>query len=711
MTRILATFPILICLAASPIFAEPGSDRVKSIDARIEPFEAKPGQTVTYKITIKLNPDFHTYPTVQLDEKEKSNVSALQFADTPELIFVEPVADPPGAKMKIGPEGGTLSYYEDEATFEIKAVVAPDAKPGEWSIPPKRVRFTVCDEQNCVPVSRTNLSAMLKVSTGSVPVEEKYRAAVDKALNSRAPPPAPSPKNPPAPKSLPPSPKPEDAVKPAGPGPATPAPAGATSKAIKVVPSPDFEEKLMTVLDKPVPVSTTGADSPEFSAFLLRAALWGVITLLTPCVFPMVPITVSVFLKQSEKQGTSPVVQAAVYALTIVAVLGISALFLLNVFRNLSVNPWMNVGLGVLFVVFALSLFGMYDITVPNWMVNFTSKRESGGYVGTLFMGLTFSLISFTCVAPFLGGFAGMSASGNYSQAQLACGALAFAGSFAAPFFVLALFPSLMKKLPKSGGWMNTIKVVMGFLEFAAALKFFRTAELRWIDQPVVFSYDIVLGLWIATAAVMGLYLFGLFRLPHDHNPHEHVGPPRMLFGVLSVALAVYLLPALFWSGEQRNRPGGTLYAWVDAFLLPESGDKGWSGDLKRSLEAAQQQNELVFIDFTGVTCTNCRLNEDNVFTKPEVRSLLQRYRLVQLYTDTVPEGLYESKPDNDKREADGDANRKFQETYFGTLQLPLYVIMKPEPGGKATVLGVYAEGKINREDLFIEFLRKPLAK
>ena len=372
----------------------------------------------------------------------------------------------------------------------------------------------------------------------------------------------------------------------------------------------------------------------------------------------------------------------------------------------------MNLGLGLLFIVFALSLFGMYDITVPRRLVNFTSAREGGGYLGTVFMGLTFSLISFTCVAPFLGGFAGMSASGNFSSLQLACGALAFAGAFAAPFFVLALFPSLMKKLPKSGGWMNTIKVVMGFLEFAAALKFFRTAELRWLDQPAVFAYDVVLALWVGTLVVMGLYLLGLFRLPHDHGKHEHVGAPRMLSGLLAIALAVYLTPALFSGGEHRNRPGGTLYAWVDAFLLPESsGETEWSGDLKASLQAAHEKGELVFVDFTGETCTNCRLNEHNVFPKPEVRGWMQRYRLVQLYTDKVPEMQYASPADLEKRNADAEANLKFQRKYFGTEQLPLYAILRPEAGGKATALGVYAEGKINREDLFVDFLRRPLVK
>jgi thiol:disulfide interchange protein DsbD len=269
-----------------------------------------------------------------------------------------------------------------------------------------------------------------------------------------------------------------------------------------------------------------------------------------------------------------------------------------------------------------------------------------------------------------------------------------------------------MKKLPKSGGWLNTIKVVMGFLEFAAALKFFRTAELRWLDQPAIFAYDIVLGLWVAILVVMGLYLLGLFRLPHDHNPHAHIGAPRMLFGVLSIAVAVYLTPALFSGGEFRNRPGGIVYSWVDAFLLPESGEHpDGSGDLKRSLIAAHDNGELVFIDFTGVTCTNCRLNEKSVFSKPEIRRLLMQYRIVQLYTDTVPESLYETVPELAKREADAEVNLKFQRDFFQDERLPLYAILKPEPGGKAKVVSVYFESKINYESIFIEFLRAGLKR
>jgi thiol:disulfide interchange protein DsbD len=353
--------------------------------------------------------------------------------------------------------------------------------------------------------------------------------------------------------------------------------------------------------------------------------------------------------------------------------------------------------------------------------VRFTSSRESkGGYGGVIFMALSFSIVSFTCVAPFLGGFAGMSASGNFSEAQLLAGAFAFAGAFAAPFFLLALFPSFLKKLPKSGGWMNTIKVVMGFLELAAALKFFRTAELRWTIPPVLFTYDFVLAMWVIILFLTGFYLLNFYRLPHD-EPQEHIGVSRMLFGFLTMSIGLYLLPGLFavGSAHERQRPAGTIYAWVDAFLLPEpssadvsggDGELKWSADLRQTLEQARENNEAVFIDFTGVTCTNCKLNEKQVFTRPDVKDQLKRFRLVQMYTDEVPPAFYKGEPTDDRREQDAKLNLKFQEDRFRTEQLPLYVLLKPMPGpagGPVKLLGVYKEGKINKVNEFIEFLRK----
>jgi thiol:disulfide interchange protein len=455
-----------------------------------------------------------------------------------------------------------------------------------------------------------------------------------------------------------------------------------------------------------------------FIAFILTAMFWGAVTLMTPCVFPMIPITVSFFLKQGEKKQHNPLTMALVYTLTIIVVLGIAALFFLTTFRALSINPWMNAALALLFVFFALSLFGMYDIVLPRFLVRFTSSREgSGGYGGVVFMALSFSIVSFTCVAPFLGGFAGMAASGKFSDVQLAAGAFAFAGTFAAPFFLLALFPTFLKKLPKSGGWMNTIKVVMGFLELAAALKFFRTAELRWTSIPSLFTYDLVLSIWIMILFLAGLYLLNLYRLPHD-EPQEHIGVTRMLFALMSISVGLYLLPGLFASGSrEKQRPSGTLFAWVDAFLLPEPSDVGvvggdfaWSGNLLASIEDARSRNDTVFIDFTGKTCTNCKLNEKQIFSQPKIKDLLKKFRLVQMYTDEVPEQFFESPPGIQKQEQDAAANLKFQKDVFRTEQLPLYVLLRPEPGSRGAsvrILGIYDEGKINRVENFEEFLKK----
>jgi thiol:disulfide interchange protein DsbD len=332
-------------------------------------------------------------------------------------------------------------------------------------------------------------------------------------------------------------------------------------------------------------------------------------------------------------------------------------------------------------------------------------------------MALSFSIVSFTCVAPFLGGFAGMAASGNFSQEQLAAGAFAFAGAFASPFFLLAIFPSLVKKLPKSGNWMNTIKVVMGFLELAAALKFFRTAEIRWTIPPALFTYDLVLSLWVVMLALAGLYLLNLFRLPHD-EPQEHIGASRMLCGIVAISLGLYLLPGLLTAnGHEKQRPAGTIFAWVDAFLLPEpsvaevvgGGDLVWSADLRSAIEEARAHGEIVFVDYTGVTCTNCKLNEKNVFTRPEVKGLLKKCRLVQLYTDTIPAEFYEEPPDLAQRNQDARANLDLERDRFQTEQLPLYALLKAEPGprgGPVKVLAVYREGKINYVEDFVEFLK-----
>ena len=428
----------------------------------------------------------------------------------------------------------------------------------------------------------------------------------------------------------------------------------------------------------------------------------------------------SLFLKQSHKSPAQVLKLAAVYCLTIVIVLGASAVFLLSVFRKLSVDPYMNLFLGGLFVAFALSLFGMYDIALPGFLLRSAEKRRgAGGMAGTVFGALAFSIVSFTCVAPFLGGFAGLAASGNFAQWELVLAGVTFAAAFASPFFVLALFPSLLKKLPKSGGWLDTVKAVMGFLELAAAFKFFRTAELRLLAHPEYFTYDTVLAAWVAIAFAAGLYLLNLYRLPHDDHGEHNVGVVRLLIGLGFLGLAVYLAPALLRTGgpgSPSQRPSGVVYAWVDAFLLPDG--EPWSADLPGAVTKLRDEKAdvkaakgLIFLDFTGVTCTNCRYNENNVFSRPEVRGLLQKYTLVQMYTDEVPAAAYMVPPPDADRRDEARVNLQFQRDAFKDETLPLYAILEPQVSGGVKVVSIYDEGKINNVPGFVAFLKKPLGE
>ncbi len=459
--------------------------------------------------------------------------------------------------------------------------------------------------------------------------------------------------------------------------------------------------------------------------FMWQGIVFGAVSLLTPCVFPMIPITVSYFLKQAEKSGKpspgtdaprrthSPLLMAAVYSSTIAVVLTVAGVLLLRLVQPFSQHWATNLVLGGLFVFFALSLFGMYDIVLPSGLGRLTAAGEGrGGLVGVVFMALTFTVISFACVAPFYGGFIALTASAASAAdwIKLVLGALAFSVTFALPFFVLALFPSLLKALPKSGSWLNTVKVVMGFLELAAAFKFLRAAEINYFTVSQFLTYDLVLGIYIALAVACGLYLLGVYRLPHDHGAPESLSVPRLLFSIAFLGLALYLTPALFKTAvanpqqrvvERQVRPDGTVFAWLNAFLLPEKSDLPWVGDLRKGLQTAKAEDKLVFLDFTAQTCTNCKYNEDSIFTQKEVRDELDRYVLVHLYTDKVPPGYHSS--------TTGPQNQQMQADVFGSDQLPLYAILEPidDDGSRAYLLGdAYPEGKINDVSGFAQYLQ-----
>ncbi len=719
MRRVLASlfvFPMIFLLflgSALPAAAQFGGSKffeqaVETIDAEFQPATAKRGQVVTLSMTIKLAKGWHTYPDTQKDPQAKNQVNQFTFPDSGPVAFVGELQNPPDPSLKeerLGDQDFAYNIYKGQVTWKRKAVVRPDAEPGEVTIEIPTF-LQVCDENGCLPPKRHPFKAKLTIRDETVAVPSEYRDA----LASKSSPSASS-------GSVPTSPPSKESDE---------------SRPVRNVGVPDAEvlrEELAAVRDRLVFGSGsegTGGSSQTTSSgttgLLLTAAFWGFISLLTPCVFPMIPITISLFLKHGGQSVEGTARKAIIYCLTIIVVLGISAFALLSFFRALSLNPFMNLFLGGLFVFFALSLFGMYDITLPGFLQRFTSKREqAGGIFGTIFMALTFTIIGFTCVAPFLGGFAGLVASGQYNNVQLALAGFTFAAAFASPFFLLAIFPALLKQLPRSGSWMNTIKVVMGFLELAASLKFFRTAEIAWASETTLLTYEIVLCLWIAIGIICGLYLLNVFQLPHD-SPTERIGVTRMLTGAAFIALSLYLLPAVFQKGpeDERQRPSGALFAWVDAFLNPDARpEANWSIHLPKTLAKARKQRQktgepqYVFVDFTGEQCVNCRINENNIFPKPTVEKLLEKYHLVKMYTDSVPSLYYRSPPSYEDRWEDARPNLEFQKQAFQDERLPMYVILEPLPDGKIRVVGgePYVESKINDEPAFVEYLQKPFAQ
>lgn len=624
------------------------------------------GEVLVLRIQGTPKTGFHTYPITQRTENQDENgLSKITFKNNPVFSPIYPLKESePEWK-----EEGVLGYFlefDKPFTWTQEIYIQPNARLGKNELN-FSIKLQVCDSK-CVWGEHL-FSIPVSVSKAD-PLETSEELKQRLAFKEEAP---------------------------------------------KIVTNPKSSNTKGNKQQNNTDNSKTGTEG--LLAFALQGMFWGAISLVTPCVFPMIPITVSYFLKQSEKTNHRPVAMAVVYSLTIVIVLTIAAVALLSFFRLLSVHPAMNFGLGCLFVFFSLSLLGMYEIELPSGLAHFTSSKQGqGGMVGTIFMALTFTIVSFACVAPFLGGFGGTASGSNLTFLHRLLGGFAFSVTFASPFFLLALFPGMLKKLPKSGNWLNSVKVVMGFLELAAAIKFFRAGELVLFPEPLIFTYDFSMAITVIIALCCGLYLLGFLQLPHD-IPSEHTSVPGVVLGCLFLGFGLYLTPALLKLKEDgsRLRPSGMIFAWVDSFLLPEENDDlPFIGDLNRGLEEAKKQNKMVFIDFTGVTCTNCKINEANVFPMKDVRELLKKFVLVQLYTDRVPDKLYSPEERSafqgsaTKQRADAIKNLDFQKLKFNTEQLPLYVVVKPDANGFVEVAR-YDEGKINDVSAFVKFLRSGL--
>ena len=403
-------------------------------------------------------------------------------------------------------------------------------------------------------------------------------------------------------------------------------------------------------------------------SFIIFALGMGFLALLTPCVFPMIPITVSYFTKEGEKENSKPVKSALIYASGIIIIftlLGLILAFTLGAEGAgfIASDPWVNLLIAALFIFFAFSLFGYYELEAPSFLRKYSLQQEStGGVTGILFMSLTFTLTSFTCTVQFVGLLLVAASHGEYFWPII--GMLSFSAAFAFPFFFLALFPQYLSKLPKSGGWLNSVKVSMGFLELAAAFKFLSNSDLVWNWN--IFTREVVLFIWVVIFLLLGIYFIGFIKFPHDTKV-EKITSKRMIAFTFFILVGFYFSTGLI-NNKIYSGKSNILYVTsglIESYLPPPQLDNIWFEDLDAAYIKAKELNKPLFIDFTGYTCTNCRYMEINIFENTEVKSLFDNFVLTKLYTDG------KEKKHREYREL--EINR------FQTAALPFYVVLTPD--------------------------------
>ncbi|SHI62868.1 thiol:disulfide interchange protein DsbD [Hymenobacter daecheongensis DSM 21074] len=697
------------------------------LSAALSKSAAKAGEEVELVINARIDTNWHLYAT-DFDPDLGPTVFTLSFAKSPAYELV-------GKPKSIGTKKkfdevfkGDITYFEKTGQIRQRIRLL---QPGPLTIRAEAEYQTCTDvDGRCVPGSETLTFGPLDV-TGTAVVASAAAAVSSTASGS------------------------------AGAAGATPVPAAAATPAAAAAPvtaAPGLAAQpadtaatqsldanappaVAAVPAAPAPATTVAAAGPAAApesgglwSFGFLAFLSGLAALLTPCVFPMVPMTVSFFTGSSDtrRQG---ILKALVYGLSIILIYTIIGVIVARLLGedgpNFMATHWLpNLIFFVVFVVFGLSFLGLFEITLPHALVNKAdAQADKGGWLGVFFMAFTLVLVSFSCTGPIVATVLGLAARGQTIMPVV--GMLGFSLAFALPFTLFAIFPSWLKSLPRSGGWLNTVKVVLGFIELMLALKFLSMADLayHWNLLP----RDLYIVLWITLSGLLGLYLLGKYKLSHDSDL-GHLSVGRLLMAVLAFSFMVYLVPGLFgaplpllagYLPPQSNHDFSLSNAnaaqpvrstlceaprYADFLELPH-GLQGYF-DLEQARRCAKAQRKPIFIDFTGHACVNCRKMEATVWSDPQVlRHLRENYVVVALYVDdkaALPQQeWYTSARDNQQKTTLGKKNADLQVTRYGVNAQPYYVLLDPEEAtGKPLVTPLAYEPSVAE---FVKFLEAGL--
>lgn len=453
----------------------------------------------------------------------------------------------------------------------------------------------------------------------------------------------------------------------------------------------------------------TSADNPWWVIFLWGFG-GGLIALLTPCVWPMIPMTVSFFLKKSGNRRKA-VTDALIYGISIVVIylslgLAITAIFGASKLNELSTNAIFNIAFFLLLVIFAISFFGGFDITLPSkWSNSVDAKAERAtGLLSIFFMAFTLALVSFSCTGPIIGTLL-VEAATMGNLVGPAIGMLGFAIALALPFSLFAIFPSWLKEMPRSGGWLNSVKVVLGFLELALSLKFLSVADLAYgwglLDR------EVFVCLWVVIFAMLGFYLLGKIRFSHD-APLDHVSIPRFFLSLASLSFALYLIPGL-WGAPLKGVSAFVPPLFTQDFSLYTGGQFEEFDDFDKGMEYAERNHRPVLIDFSGYGCVNCRKMEGAVFDTPVVtQTIKENFVLIKLMVDDkTPLAQPMTVEENGKQltlETIGDKWSYLQRSKFSANSQPYYIMLDND--GAALVPPTYYDENVTK---FVEWLNSGL--